>query len=179
MKEILINRTQGSERRATATLQATPLFPAAILEGRAMEKMIWVSRHDLTNGQVSCLPALGYKGWERKSISFGENPERDMCEALCPDAGVDSCKDCQFSQQRDGGCCEAGIVAPLHVGLDLLRAGWTLIEFVNVPSARTRGVFVCQGAYRHTLAKSTFFPCPLSAEEQEEGSLSPMKGGDK
>lgn len=64
--------------------------------------------------------------------------------------------------------------------LELLRDGWTVVEFVNEPSARRRGVFVCRGAFVHELVqpnaadpadllRSTFLPCPV--REQEDGPL--------
>lgn len=76
------------------------------------------------------------------------------------------------------------IVAGVFPGwalLELLRAGWTVVEFQNEPSARARGTFVCLGAFVHTYApdqfgspdqlRSEFLPCPISAQEQEDGPL--------
>lgn len=123
-----------------------------------MKNLMWVSRHPLTNGQKALLPLLGYEGEERIEVVFGDNPIDDLrAERLSPGR-------------------EVGLVAPTFVSLALLRAGYALIEFVNQPSSRQRGVFICKGAWRHTLAESQFFPCPLAIEEQEEGNLAPGGG---
>jgi len=66
------------------------------------------------------------------------------------------------------------IVAPTWVTLELLRQGYTLLEFVNYKSARARNVFLCKGMYVHTLKQSNFVPCPVDAEAQEESELSPV-----
>lgn len=88
------------------------------------------------------------------------NPERE-----CPNADVEP------------------LVAGVFPGwalLELLRDGWTVVEFVNEPSARQRGVFVCRGAFVHELVqpnaadpadllKSTFLPRPIA--DQEDGPM--------
>ena len=116
-----------------------------------MKKLYFVSRHPLTNGQRATLEFLGFEG-EQINISFGDNPEEDIVEKV-------------------GQQSEFAIVCPFSVGLDLLRKGYILYEFKNKPSARARGVFICEGVYKHSLLFSGFYPCPLTAEEQEEGSL--------
>ena len=55
------------------------------------------------------------------------------------------------------------VVAPLYVGLALVRAGYQVLEFVNDPEARRSGDFVCVGAYLHTLTESRFHPAPAGA----------------
>lgn len=65
------------------------------------------------------------------------------------------------------------IVAPTWVQLALLRQGYILLEFVNMPSARERGVFLCHGAFVHSLAESRFVDSPVPIEEQEESALHP------
>ena len=50
--------------------------------------------------------------------------------------------------------------------LELLRAGWMVVEFVNEPSARDRGTFVCRGAFVHTIEESEWIECPISVAEQ-------------
>lgn len=70
--------------------------------------------------------------------------------------------------------CTGRLVAGVFPGwalLELLRAGWTVVEFVNEPSARSRGVFVCRGAFVHTIDTSEFIACPVPAAEQEDGPL--------
>ena len=77
--------------------------------------------------------------------------------------------------KAEGISCVAscGIVAPTIVSLKLLRDGYVLTEFINYPSARRKGVFVCKGAYTHTLNNSHFYECPMAEEEQEAVSIMP------
>ena len=78
-------------------------------------------------------------------------------------------------------------VFPSWALIELLKGGMRVIEFVNEPSARARGVFVCRGAYEHhatirhesygdeaILEASEFLPCPIPVSEQED---SPLLGG--
>lgn len=58
--------------------------------------------------------------------------------------------------------------------LELLRGGWTVVEFVNDPDARHRGQFVCRGAFVHTLQMSEFLTCPTPVEQQ---NADPLLGG--
>jgi len=125
----------------------------------SMVSLLFISRHRPNNGQVAMLEVLGYEDFEQMDLLFGDNPiEQVQALGLRPGA-------------------ELAIVAPTAICLALLRAGYRLIEFVNEPSSRQKGVFVCRGAWRHTLAKSEFLPCPLPPEEQEAGDLSPRKEG--
>jgi len=122
-------------------------------------RLVFVTRHRPTNGQVAMLGPLGYEEFEQVDLLFGDDPVGQIRKlGLEPGA-------------------ELAVVAPTAVCLALLRAGYRLVEFVNEPSSRQRGVFICKGAYRHTLAESEFVPCPLPAEEQEAGDLAPRKEG--
>jgi hypothetical protein len=51
---------------------------------------------------------------------------------------------------------EIALVAPGRVTVELLRAGFTVIEFENHPAARAGGNFVCAGVYRLTLARTEY-----------------------
>lgn len=64
-------------------------------------------------------------------------------------------------------------VFPVWAALELLRADWTVVEFVNDPSARNRGQFVCRGAFVHYRKglTSEFLPCPIPVQEQDDGPL--------
>jgi hypothetical protein len=120
-------------------------------------KMKWVSRHDLTNGQKSLLPLLGFNSVEKINVVFENDPVGELNNiGISPPTRI-------------------GVVAPLSVGLVLLRAGYEIIEFRNFPSARNKGVFLCEGAFIHTLDQSEWIGCPMSPEDQEEGDLSPAK----
>ena len=122
-----------------------------------MVKLLWLSRHPLTNGQQAMLNTLGYEDVEQVNLLFGDNPIGQVKEL--------------------GDVQEIALVAPTHISLALLRAGYRLIEFVNEPSSRQKGVFLCKGAWRHLLESSEWFPCPISPEEQEEGDISPISRG--
>ena len=120
------------------------------------KEFIWISRHDLTNGQAAMLPVLGFEGVIKISLLFGDDPVADLHKI-----GVSPCK--------------IGLVAPLSVGLDLLREGFEIVEFRNKPSARQKGVFLCEGAFVHTLRQSVWHKCPMPLEQQGTGDLSPVK----
>ena len=115
----------------------------------------FISRHTPGPAQnATCKVAFGEElrhDPEKGDVTFSrdENPAETLRRA-----GIDSRR--------------VAIVAPTWVTLALLRQGYTLLEFVNVPSARTRGVFLCEGAFLHTLEKSRFVPSPVPIEEQEE-----------
>lgn len=64
-------------------------------------------------------------------------------------------------------------VFPIWAALELMRQGWHIVEFVNEPSARERGAFVCRGAFIHSVNEgSEWLPCPISADDQER----PLRG---
>jgi hypothetical protein len=77
-------------------------------------------------------------------------------------------------RDHDDGCDCTPTVAGVFPGwalLELVRAGWAVVEFVNEPGARQRGAFVCRGAFVHTLRASDFVPCPVPVADQEDGPL--------
>ena len=119
-----------------------------------MKILIWLSRHALTNGQVKTLESLGIANIKQHNVTFYDDIINQI-QSITSEKTI-------------------AIVAPLSYSLKLLRAGYTLIEFQNVPSARNKGVFLCKGLFIHTLESSLFIKCPLSPEQQEEGDLSPV-----
>lgn len=121
------------------------------------KKLFWLSRHPLTNGQKAVINRF-----------FGD-VEVEQQNVIFNDQIVDQLNNLINPQKR--GEMIVALVAPLKYGLTLLRAGYTIIEFENAPSARQKGVFICKGMNIHTLHESRFIPCPLSSEEQEEGNL--------
>lgn len=118
-----------------------------------MKKIYWFSRHSLTNGQVSCLQA-----------KYGENIIVKQENLIFNDNIVKQIENITTKKT-------IALVAPLQYGLILLRAGYKLIEFINIPSARTKGMFLCKGMNIHTLHNSEFIECPIPVEKQEEGNL--------
>jgi len=120
-----------------------------------MKKLIWLSRHALTNGQIETLKQIAYTEIEQHNVTFNDDIINQI-QSITDEKTI-------------------AIVAPLSYSLKLLRAGYTLIEFQNIPSARSKGVFLCKGLFVHTLESSLFIKCPLSVEEQEKGSLVPIK----
>jgi len=114
-------------------------------------KIYFLSQHQLTNGQLETLKKLGFSEVEQVNIIFGNNPVDDV-KKVTEDKTI-------------------AIVCPLAVALELLRAGYTLIEFKNNPSARVKGLFLCEGAFVHTLKKSSFVSCPVPFKDQEVSSL--------
>lgn len=133
----------------------------------------FVSQHALTAAQVATLdaafPTQGYVAYPRVEVTYRPNHVADdvwgAIEALgYTEDGV------WPSRYRTG--VVAGVF-PTWAALELLRAGSTVVEFLNHPPARAKGVFVCKGAYVHTLLESRFVPCPVPPEEQEEASLAP------
>jgi len=134
-------------------------------QGRHEKDLLFISRHKPTLGQIKIAQALGYRGLEVKNIEFTTNPLKDLYKQ-----GI-----------TVKGDAEIAVVAPTHINAILLNWGWTIIEFVNLPSSRERGKFLCRGAYYMKLAEKKdedepeieirFIPCPLSIEEQEEAPL--------
>jgi len=120
-----------------------------------MKKLIWLSRHSLTNGQTETLKQIEYTKIEQHDMEFNDDIINQI-QSITDEKTI-------------------AIVAPLNYSLKLLRVGYTLIEFQNIPSARQKGIFLCKGLFVHTLDSSLFINCPLSIEEQDEGSLAPIK----
>lgn len=114
-------------------------------------KIFWFSRHPLTPAQLATLQVAGYDQIEQHNLSFQDYPEKQIAE---------------ITDQK-----VVALVAPLWVNLRLLRSDYKIIEFVNVPSARKKGVFLCQGAFVHELNYTQWVQCPVSVDEQEESSL--------
>jgi len=121
------------------------------IDSMNLKKLHWFSQHELTNGQIATLQCVGITSHEKHTIIFNDNIVEQIEE-------VTKCK-------------VIGIVAPINYALKLLRSGFKIIEFVNIPSARQRGKFLCKGLNIHTLNESYFVPCPIPIEEQEEGDL--------
>jgi hypothetical protein len=141
-----------------------------------VEKVLpWISRHKMTNGQRAILPLLGFDKESRVEVEFGNDPSADLKRIGVQPTTI-------------------GVVAPHHTIYALLVGGYRVVEFVNHPSARQRGVFLCHGAFLTYAEKVVlshpsldykpdilfrpfrhFYPCPLGDEEQEEGDLSPMR----
>lgn len=116
-----------------------------------MLKIDWFSRHPLTDGQITTLQEAGYSEFEQHNLLFNDFIIEQIQQVTTEKV--------------------IALVAPLQYGLILLRAGYTILEFVNIPSARQKGIFICKGMNIHTLQKSNFINCPLSPEHQEEGNL--------
>jgi len=116
-----------------------------------IKNLCWFSQHDLTNGQIETLKSVGINSHQKHNIIFNDDIVSQI-ETITPEHLI-------------------AIVVPLNYGLKLLRAGYTIIEFQNIPSARQRGKFLCKGMNVHTSYKSEFHPCPVPLEKQEEGFL--------
>lgn len=126
------------------------------------EDLVFVSRHEPSEGQVAIARELGYSGITQIPVTFTDDPVADL-----KSAGIEE--------------KEIAIVAPSHTTNTLLNEGYTLIEFSPV---RREGEFLCGGAYKFTLSvkiyensrpvqadariEQEFIPCPISLEEQTE-----------
>lgn len=134
-----------------------------------MKKIKFITRHSATDAQKALLKEMGYELEETVNITFSVSEEFEI-ELL--NRGVTS--------------KTIALVAPTFVHMKLLNAGYTIIEFVNEPSKRAKGVFVCKGAFKSNLRcvpcdykgdkwdayiNTDFYECPISTEEQEEVSL--------
>lgn len=115
--------------------------------------LLFITRHKPTNGQLATAREIGFSSIVTKSIEFGDNPVEQLKEAGVYPGNI------------------VAVVAPLYVSLILLRAGYILVDFVNETSARQKGVFVCKGAWVHSIDSSRFVPCPISLELQEQSPL--------
>lgn len=103
-----------------------------------MAPLLFLSRHAPTPSQRELAAAIGFDDLRQVDVQFDEEPGGVVASLGVPPHG------------------SVAVVAPLFVGLTLLRAGYTVIEFVNSPVARQREEFSCVGAYTHTLIHSTF-----------------------
>ena len=116
----------------------------------------WYSFHPLTNGQKEIIKDLGFSTIDhKKKIIWSKDPVIQLIKL-------------------EGDSLERtiGIVAPASVVLQFLRDGFKVVEFRNLPSERRKGIFVCEGAYIHTLMDSNWVDCPIPIEKQERGDLS-------
>lgn len=113
---------------------------------------------------------LGARFGERDLIFLVSDGQSDG-HAHQRDAGVEHpYRAYQILDETRREWCVAKMVAGVFPGwalLELLRAGWTVVEFQNEPSARARGVFVCRGAFVHTLDTTEYLPCPVPVDRQE------------
>jgi len=121
--------------------------------------VFWISRHPLTEGQARLIEQ-----------NYGVSRE-DIVHANITfpyDGNTADLLDGIGAKATDVVC----IVAPTYVMVDLLNVGYRLVEFVNEPSSRQKGKFLCRGAFIYAIVgeeiSKTFIPCPLSLEEQEE-----------
>lgn len=127
-------------------------------------RIFWISRHALTEGQTKLIEKTYHIKREdiiHANITFPYNKN-----------AVDEIK--KLGARKSDLIC---IVAPTYVMVDLLNAEYRLLEFVNEPSSRQRGKFLCRGAFEYMVEipekgiVKRFIPCPLSLEEQEEVDL--------
>jgi hypothetical protein len=102
--------------------------------------------HDATPVQRTLARELGYESVISHPVVFGRNPEKEIQ---------------LYTREKS-----VAIVAPTYVMLDLLRQGYTLIEFENMSSKRR--YFLCSGAWVHHLHSSEFIDSPIPLGEQEE-----------
>jgi molybdopterin converting factor small subunit len=124
---------------------------------RKNKRLVFISRHEPNDGQIALAKQMGYSSIQKIEIQFSDQPMRDLEEAGLLDEDV------------------LAIVAPTHISVQLLNAGYTLVEFINSPVKREKMVFCCAGAYKMTLEgdyiKQEFIACPISVDEQYESSL--------
>jgi hypothetical protein len=125
-----------------------------------MKEIIFVSRHKATAPQLRTVELEGFSSIRNLSnvIFDVEKAARPQLEA----AGVDTSK-------------PFGMVAPgwfFRKALDVEGCP-CIYEFINEPSARQRGVFLCKGMIKHTAGSVEFIPCPVPYEDQEEEALAP------
>lgn len=118
-----------------------------------MSEIIFVSRHQATEPQLRTVEVEGFDSIKNFSnvIFDVTKPARPQLEA----AGVDTSK-------------PFGMVSPgWFLRKALIEGAPTIYEFINEPSARQRGVFLCKGMVKHTSDVVEFIPCPVPLEEQE------------
>jgi hypothetical protein len=96
------------------------------------KELVFVSRHEPNNGQVSLAQKMGYLGIKQVPVTFTDDPIADLESAGIHEKTI-------------------AVVAPSHITNTLLNKGYTLIEFVNSPVKREKTVFCCEGAYQFQL----------------------------
>lgn len=133
-----------------------------------MSSTAFFSRHAPTEAQQATFSALVTAEYEQHGGILGFPPLRPVNVTFAPETVLETI----ISHTEPTERVIAGVF-PGWALLALLRQSFGVVEFVNEPSARVRGVFVCSGAWLHTLTRSTFYPCPVPAAEQEESALAP------
>jgi hypothetical protein len=129
------------------------------IEMSIVEIIQFVSRHNPTPAQEATMETEGYGAIR-----------------LVPDVIFDIAAPARPQLEGAGVNTEQpfGMVAPgWFLRRALLEGCPTIYEFINAPSARSRGVFVCNGVVKHTAGAVEFIPCPVPIEEQEEQTLAP------
>lgn len=103
-----------------------------------MKPLYFLARHPPTDRQRVLARRIGFDDLRQEHVTFDEDPV-----ACVQRLGL-----------HPGDTL--ALVAPLFVGLTLLRRGYRLVEFINDPTARDRGDFACVGVYTHSLSDSQF-----------------------
>jgi hypothetical protein len=113
-----------------------------------MRPLLFVTRHEPAPEQYEMVKSLGYEGIERRALTFSKDPVKDLrAIGIYPPH-------------------EVAVVAPAHIILQLLIAGYTVIEFENSAVSRANNTFQCTGLYRMKLDHITYYPAP-----RPEGTL--------
>ena len=121
-------------------------------------KIVFISRHKITEAQVLTLKTCGFNNIELRELSFSNDPVQDLKNAHITETTL-------------------ALVAPIETCCKLLNAGYALYEFKNNASTRKKGLFVCEGVTRLSLILPTpnisidYTPCPIPIEEQETSNL--------
>jgi len=113
-----------------------------------MKSLLFISRHAPTQAQRDLAARLGFDRLQASDETLTADAPNEV-RALGIVAGE-----------------HVAVVAPLYVGLALIRSGYRVVEFVNDPAARAAGVFHCLGVYVHALQESTFLPAATSTPPQ-------------
>lgn len=142
-----------------------------------MKRLLWVSRHPMTNGQKSLLPILGYDEVAQLDICLGDFPLGQIMNETIR-RGFRA----EIPEDGDVEWGEVAIVASTAHVADLLNGGWTVYEFENAPSARQRGVFICRGVWVLKLGVLMECPCsgrafyPTASPDREGLAVCPLCG---
>jgi hypothetical protein len=128
-------------------------------ESPLVEKIPFVSRHQLSEAQQATLASQGFVGYNLEGPDFDiEGPARPQLEAIGVNTSNPFC-----------------LVAPAWFLCQLVHEEGcpTVFEFVNHPPARRGGKFLCRGVmvHRPTSPRVTFVPCPVPLNQQEPDEL--------
>ena len=131
-------------------------------------KFLWISRHDITPAQkMLVINKLGnITEFERKEIVFKTKSNKDLEEEV------------KNLKEISKGYVGVGIVAPCPLMIKLFsdkEFDIPIFQFINSPSARVRGKYLCEGVWVIQNGNMRFEECPLSLEEQEEVLLNPIE----